>query len=599
MGGMRTDIGREITPNTPVFICIVSVSVNHCLAVFCRVEEYPQLTNYITEQVKKVSCSNDEIKDKKCLEIKVTEEQMEQLYNEIKEEYLINYSGENTVIQTENVVFQVSTLSEQNENNPNVSSINLGDCENTIKRNKGIPDSMSLVVFKTDTKTKDLTQTYVQYEVYDPRDLLTPLDISICDSVSISVPIKLDSATSELYDSLKESGYDLFDENDPFYNDICSIYTSENGTDMTLNDRRTQIFGSSGNITLCQSGCELEYYNSTSKKAKCQCSPQTKETNTVLSFSNEQFDVKKIAESFMTTLQNSNFLVLKCYQLVIDFSNFFSNIGRVFMSVIVLLSTISLVIFCVYDNKKIDNFIQLILKDKLSNLKNKNNTNVIQSNPKNITQNITSKKVKKDKKSKKEEKKEKKKPSSFKPKKNGKKKKNNPPKKKIVTFDLKKRNNTNYKTKVNSKETLKKTNANALSNSTNINIVKINNYNLSKFKNNNTENNKEKIRNKKTKLKTSPTNKNKRKVCFEPKGNASNYYVTSNILLDLKNKSKEVNAQAIKNSNLYKNLNDQEINSLEYEIAIIIDQRTYISILLVFIKTETINIIYFLPNTRL
>ena len=204
--------------------------------------------------------------------------------------------------------------------------------------------------------------------------------------------------------------------------------------------------------------------------------------------------------------------------------------------------------------------------------------------------------MKKDKKSKKEEKKEKKKPSSFKPKKNGKKKKNNPPKKKIVTFDLKKRNNTNYKTKVNSKETLKKTNANALSNSTNINIVKINNYNLSKFKNNNTENNKEKIRNKKTKLKTSPTNKNKRKVCFEPKGNASNYYVTSNILLDLKNKSKEVNAQAIKNSNLYKNLNDQEINSLEYEIAIIIDQRTYIQYYWSLLKKNQLILFTFYPT---
>ena len=37
------------------------------------------------------------------------------------------------------------------------------------------------------------------------------------------------------------SGYDLFNENDSFYTDICSTFTSENGTDMTLADRKKEI----------------------------------------------------------------------------------------------------------------------------------------------------------------------------------------------------------------------------------------------------------------------------------------------------------------------------------------------------------------------
>ena len=73
---------------------------------------------------------------------------------------------------------------------------------------------------------------------------------------------------------------------------------------MTLTDRKQEIYSSFGNKSLCQSGCELEYYNSTNKKAKCHCSPQTNEIEPVLSSSNKKFNAKKIADSFFSTLKN-------------------------------------------------------------------------------------------------------------------------------------------------------------------------------------------------------------------------------------------------------------------------------------------------------
>ena len=41
---------------------------------------------------------------------------------------------------------------------------------------------------------------------------------------------------------MSQFGYNLFDLNDSFYNDICSTYTTENGTDLTLADRKNLIF---------------------------------------------------------------------------------------------------------------------------------------------------------------------------------------------------------------------------------------------------------------------------------------------------------------------------------------------------------------------
>ena len=55
------------------------------------------------------------------------------------------------------------------------------------------------------------------------------------------MPVNLQEETLSLYNSLNESGYNLFDANDVFYNDICTPYTTENGTDISLFDRKEII----------------------------------------------------------------------------------------------------------------------------------------------------------------------------------------------------------------------------------------------------------------------------------------------------------------------------------------------------------------------
>ena len=147
-------------------------------------------------------------------------------------------------------------------NNPNVSSIDLKDCEKLIKDQEGLNDNEELIVLKTDIKSEDLSKTYVQYEIYNPKTFtLVSMEICVNISISVNVPIYLDENTQAIYASMSQSGYNLFDLNDSFYNDICSTYTTENGTDLTLVDRKNLIYDNSGNISLCQDGCTFESYN--------------------------------------------------------------------------------------------------------------------------------------------------------------------------------------------------------------------------------------------------------------------------------------------------------------------------------------------------
>ena len=275
--------------------------------------------------------------------------------------------------------------------NPNISTIDLGECENILKTKYNLSKDDSLIIVKTDIKSEDLSSTYVQYEIYNPNTL-AQLDLNFCNEVKITVnvPVNLDSDTLSIYDSLSESGYNLFDSEDDFYNDICSTYTSANGTNMTLEDRKKEMYSVSGNITMCQSGCIFESYDKKTKKAKCVCDVQCESTET--NVTNINFNKDSIASSFLSTLTNSNFLVLKCYKLVLDFSNFLKNKGRIIMSIILLLFIILLFIYCIKDRKTVSSYIQLILRRKMNDHNNNNKDKLKNKlNNKNIkTKNIKS-----------------------------------------------------------------------------------------------------------------------------------------------------------------------------------------------------------------
>ena len=288
---------------------------------------------------------------------------MKEVYQYLKDYYVDNFNGESNIINTENLIFQVSTFEYQkNMNDPNISSIDLGKCEERLKRNYNISDNDSLIILKIDTKSEDHKQTYVQYEIFSSNH--QPLNLSYCSDLEIKIytPINLDKNTIQLYESLMQSGYNIFDSNDAFYTDICTTYSTDDGKDMLLEDRKKNIYATSGNISMCQPGCSFESYNSTTKKSECNCNVQTEPSTTDLN--NLKFSPKELGKEFMKTITNSNFRVLKCYKLAIDTKNIFENIGRVIMTVIFLFYLISLFFYIIKERNKINIFIKTIIKNK-------------------------------------------------------------------------------------------------------------------------------------------------------------------------------------------------------------------------------------------
>ena len=308
-------------------------------------------------------CLTDEILDGNCSE-KMTNEQIEQIYQILKEQIDIN---ENKIIETKNVIFQISSIKEQKNNiNPKISSIDLGLCENIIKNKSGLSDNDELAMIKIDIKSDDLMTTYVQYEIYNPKNnSLIPLDICENIQIVISTPVKLLDRTEYIFNNLKDSGYNLFNISDKFYTDFCSTYTSENGTDLTLTDRKNIIYDNNANRPMCQEGCAFEDYNSTIQQAKCNCKAQTQKT--VTDKNNIKFGKQLIIESFSfyNDLIKSNFKLLKCFRLVFSLKGQQNNIGSYMMTIITIIFMILTIIYIIKGNSRINYYIQIILKQKM------------------------------------------------------------------------------------------------------------------------------------------------------------------------------------------------------------------------------------------
>ena len=279
-----------------------------------------------------------------------------------------------TVVKTGISIFQFSTIDEQLNNKTElVSSVDLGECEQKLREQEGLNDTEEFLMLKLDIKnTSKNGGVYVQYEIFNPHNFSkVSLDICKGDTIKIEVPVILEEKQLSLIKDLNESGYNIFDINDTFYNDICSTYTAQNGADMTLSSRKTIIYDSVKDMFLCQEGCEFQSFNTNSSSANCHCKVQTKET--IFDSSQLSFDKKEFFDGFYTTLLNSNFRVVKCIKLLFSLKGMKSNYGFYFMALLMGLFFAFAAIHIVKGHGKITNIVIQIISLKEQKGTNDNN----------------------------------------------------------------------------------------------------------------------------------------------------------------------------------------------------------------------------------
>jgi len=343
--------------------------------------EYPfiNVDNILKCELK---CEYEDIKNDKCLLDNLSFADLEKAYNSFIDIIDNKYNNEDIIIKTnENITFHLTnSLNEkqklygEEKKYYNLSIIDLGDCEGKLKEINSIPNIMSLIILKFETLYKNNITKNVQYEIFNPITKQKITDLSVCDNdkIDIYVPTNLDNQTLTIYKDLKKKGYDIFNPNDTFYNDVCTKYTSVNKTDLTLNDRKN-IFYKETNF--CQENCQYNDINLNIMHAKCECSLQTTE----IDYESKEFTGFEIISSFYDVLKYSNIHILKCYKILFSLIGIKNNYGFIIMIIFIISLIMSTILFLLNGIKTIrEQMVEMAYNElKATNILSKNIKNNI------------------------------------------------------------------------------------------------------------------------------------------------------------------------------------------------------------------------------
>ncbi len=264
----------------------------------------------------------------------------------------INDSNFDIIIDGNNIIYEIKSSEIKIDYN-NISLIDFGECEKILKEHYSLN---YLIIFKTDIKVNDSYPTKVDYEIYSPKTK-QKLELSLCENtkIDIYVPTSLDNYTYDLYNSANKYGYDIFNENNSFYKDLCTPFTSQDGTDILLYDRQIHYYNNS--IPLCESNCVYQSFDNTNKKAKCQCQIK-KEFVSTKRISYKKMNITNLL-NFKTV---SNIELIKCYKLTFSLEGMTKNYGSKILGFCIVSYLALIIIYLINRKTSISKILKRILK---------------------------------------------------------------------------------------------------------------------------------------------------------------------------------------------------------------------------------------------
>ena len=230
----------------------------------------------------------------------------------------------------------------------NSTYVDLGECVDILreKYNLSSDEVISILQVEIDALNEQVIANQIEYIVFDEEK--NKLDLSFCQDLQISVNYKIKN--SSLIDKNKVMFYsdmnvDIFNHNDPFFNDICYSYSQDN-KDMILKDRVKDIYQ---NYSFCEDKCEYKKMNKDLSTVTCTCNVKTE-----LNIKTKMPVFYKIMEN---SFKDSNFEVVKCFRLAFKFSNKMHNTGFWISIIIFALHIPLFIIYFIFKTKKVKKFV--------------------------------------------------------------------------------------------------------------------------------------------------------------------------------------------------------------------------------------------------
>ena len=292
-------------------------------------------TNKIELEEEKNLCNLKSIIENKCIfnssetKLSSNEEMLEELLDGLLND-IINDIKETNVsytIKTDKDKIQISFLNKQNKTK-NEIYINFKDLKEKLIQDNNIPINEDLILLKIEHYIEQFNIPLIEYLLFS-SDGKKQINLDSYKNYQIQIEIPVAINEKEEYRHNPQSTY---------YNDICDKY--ETDLDITLYDRKEEY--NKNNMSLCEANCTYLGYDYYDKEVKCECPIKT----TGNFFLDNNIDTSKLLNKFINVKSILNFDVLKCTNQLFSKEGLISNIGSYTSLVVILLSIIESIIFC-------------------------------------------------------------------------------------------------------------------------------------------------------------------------------------------------------------------------------------------------------------
>ena len=262
-----------------------------------------------------------------------------------------------------------------NLNRKEYSSIDFGECEKLLRSEFDINETEPLILYEIEHSVDGFNIPIIEYTLFS-QDGKIQLNLSLCDKMKIKYNIPVD---------INENEINKYDPSSEFYNDECNKYSTEDGIDMTLYDRKNDY--NTKNMSLCEKDCIFIGYNTLNSKALCDCNIKSE-----IKYSENDINKDDLLNKIKSDKSSSNIKVTQCLNEALSSTeNIKTNSGFISLLIILIAFIIVFIIFCIKGKEMLINKIdEIIFKkfSKKSNIKikeeNTNENNKIKSPQKNI-----------------------------------------------------------------------------------------------------------------------------------------------------------------------------------------------------------------------
>ena len=244
--------------------------------------------------------------------------------------------------------------------------IDFTECEKLLKQQYPSKKFRLLQINLENPNDKCLTDQ-AEYQIYD--ELGQIVNLSICKDTKIILEYQIKDTSYlniEKITELKQIGIDAFNLEETFFNNICYSYSDSNSnSDVVLSDRVSDLYQ---NFSICEEECEYSYFDLDDMFSSCKCYVK-QEVNTEIKKGN-------FKTYLLATFLESNFGVIKCYNLVFSLKGKLKNIG---FWIIIIMIIFHIPIYIFYCIKGISNILEYISDemDSKGYISNNNINNVV------------------------------------------------------------------------------------------------------------------------------------------------------------------------------------------------------------------------------